>query len=490
MENAAQAARIKLLEQKLEAVIKLLYGAKSEKIDPAQLQLLLEGLESKKPQASSEETSAPEEAAAAKSPANKNRNHSRIKGLDDLETVENTVYPDAYLADPEAYELIGREVTEQLDYRPGRCLKLLTIRPKFKLKADRNQPPILAPAPAGPLVGGLPTFDLTSELILGKYAFHLPLYRQAEMLKQGGIDIPRDSLNHWTLESLELLRPVAEAIHSEVLAETYLQIDETPIRQLAPGTGKTKKGYLWIANAPGKSVSYRWHESRSKDALIETIGPDWKGILQSDGYSVYGSYCKDCREAANASCMAHIRRKFVEALEAGETCAAPVIELIAKLYQLEEQLRQARAGPDQRLALRQEKAAPVLQQLKSTIARLQAEVRPQTLTGKACMYATGQWQGLTPYIEDGRVEIDNNLVENAVRPTKIGAKNHLFFGSKRGGELAAVAYTLIANCKLHGLDLRTYLISAMRALAGKEPVAAAQLTPAAVAERLAESSAA
>jgi len=471
-------------------VIKLLYGTKSEKIDPAQLQLLLEGLEPKKPQPSSDETSAPEEADAAKSPAKKNRNHSRIKGLDDLQTIEQTVYPEAYLADPEAYELIGREVTEQLDYRPGRCLKLLTIRPKFKLKADRNQPPILALAPAGPLVGGLPTFELTCELILGKYAFHLPLYRQAEMFKQGGIDIPRDSLNHWTLESLELLRPVAEAIHSEALAETYLQIDETPIRQLAPGTGKTKRGYLWIVNAPGKSISYRWHESRGKGALVKTIGLDWKGIMQSDGYSVYGSYRKDNRSVTDASCMAHMRRKFIEALEAGETCAAPAIELIAKLYQLEEQLRQARAGPDQRLALRQEKAVPVLQELKSTIARLQAEVRPQTLTGKACLYAAGQWQGLTSYLEDGRVEIDNNLVENAVRPTKLGAKNHLFFGSARGGELAGVAYTLIANCKLHGLDLRNYLISTMRALVEKGTTHAEKLTPGAVAKRSAAASAA
>ena len=450
----------------------------------------MEGLEQKKPLTSSEETSAPEEDDSAKIPAKKNRNHSRIKGLDDLETIEETIYPEAYLADPEAYELIGREITEQLDYRPGRCLKLLTIRPKFKPRADRSQPPVVAPAPAGPLVGGLPTFGLVTELILGKYAFHLPLYRQAEMFKQGGIDIPRDSLNHWTLGSLELLRPVAEAIRTETLAETYIQVDETPIRQLAPGTGKTKRGYLWIANAPGKSVSYRWHGSRGKDALIETIGPDWKGILQSDGYSVYGSYCKDCWEVVGASCMAHMRRKFVEALEAGEICAAPVIEFIAKLYQLEEQLRQARASPDERLAQRQQKAAPLLQDLKSTIERLKAEVRPQTLTGKACQYAVGQWHGIKPYLDDGRVEIDNNLVENAVRPTKIGAKNHLFFGSQRGGELAAVAYTLIANCKLHGLDLRTYLTSTMRTLVEKGTTHADQLTPAAIAKRSAAASAA
>ena len=168
-----------------------------------------------------------------------------------------------------------------------------------------------------------------------------------------------------------------------------------------------------------------------------------------------GSYCKDKGSVAGASCMAHKRRKFIEALEAGETSAAPVIELIANLYQLEEQLRQAIASPDERLAQRQQKAARLLQDLKSTIERPKAQVRPQTLTGKACQYADGQWPVIKPYLDDGRVEIDNNLVEDAVCPTKIGAKIHLFFGSQRGGELAAVAYTLIANWKLHGLDLRT-----------------------------------
>lgn len=329
-----------------------------------------------------------------------------------------------------------------------------------------------------------------AELILGKYAFHLPLYRQAEMFRQGGIEIPRDSLNHWTLGSLELLRPVADAVHAETLRETYLQADETPIRQLAPGTGKTKKGYLWIINAPHRSVSYRWHESRGKTALVETIGSDWKGILQRDGYGVYDSYCKESSSTTSAGCMAHIRRKFVEALDAGESRAAPVIGLIAELYRHEEEMRQARAGPEDRLERRKEKAAPILEKLKSVIAGIQAEVRPQTLVGKACLYALGQWAGLTPYLRDGRVEIDNNLVENAVRPTKLGAKNHLFFGSKRGGELAAVAYTLIANCKLHGLDLRTYLIETMRALVEGGSAKADQLTPAAVAERLVKASAA
>jgi len=226
---ADQAARIIVLEQKIDALIKILYGIKSEKIDPAQLQLLLEGLEPKKPQAPSGSNDPEPEGADETKSANKktkSKNHSRLKGWDQLEVTEQTIFPDGYEEHKDQLELIGHEVTELLDYIPARLIKTRTIRPKFRRKNDQHQAPLVAPAPASPLPGGLPTFGLTAELIISKYADHLPIYRQQSIFQRLGLHAPRDTLNHWSLQSLELLRPIAEAIHLECLSVSYLQLDD------------------------------------------------------------------------------------------------------------------------------------------------------------------------------------------------------------------------------------------------------------------------
>jgi len=177
---------------------------------------------------SGNEDQLPEEGEEAK-PANKKTkacNHSRLKGWEQLEVIEDTIFPEGYEQRKDQLELIGREVTELLDYEPARLIKRRTIRPKFRAKGQRNQPPIVAAAPPSPLPSGVPTFGLTAELIISKYADHLPLYRQQSIFQRLGLHVPRDTLNHWTLQSLELLRPIAEAIHLECLQSSYLQVDE------------------------------------------------------------------------------------------------------------------------------------------------------------------------------------------------------------------------------------------------------------------------
>ncbi|WP_411845684.1 transposase [Roseibacillus persicicus] len=274
-----------LLRQKIDALSHRLFGKSSEQLDPDQLQLLLQGIEEpKKHQASSDETSAPEEADDAKRKKAKTKNHSRIRGLDTLETEEQIHLPAEYEANPDAYDIIGQEVTELLDYRPARCIRQIITRVKVRPKNDSSQPPILAPAPTRPLVGGLPSFNLVTDLIIGKYADHLPLYRQQGILQRYGLSIPRDTLNHWTLQSLELLVPIAEAIHRETLATDYLQGDETPLRLLAPGTGKTATSYFWVFNYPTGSISYHWSKNRSATNLHNILSTNFSGDLQCDGY--------------------------------------------------------------------------------------------------------------------------------------------------------------------------------------------------------------
>ena len=478
-----------MLEQKIDTLIKLLYGVKSEKINPAQLQLLLEGIDlPEKPQApSGSEEQSPEEGNDAKSKNKKTKakNHSRLKGWDTLEVTEQTIFPEGYEENKDQLELIGQEVTEQLDYEPARLIKRRSIRLKFRNKTARQQAPLVAPAPASPLPGGIPTFSLTAHLIVSKYADHLPLYRQQSILQRLGLHAPRDTLNHWTLQSLELLQPIAEAIHQECLSQSYLQIDESPIKELAPGTGKTRTGYVWAFNdpCPQGSVSYRWQNGRSRKNFEQTLGEHhgkWAGIIQVDGYGVYPSYQKDHEGIDLGSCFTHIRRYFIKALDAKERDAACIVHLIQYLYQIEEQLRQKQAGPALREAIRASHSAPRLKLIRKYLERIKSRHLPKSHMGKAIAYALAQWSGLDNYLADGRVELCNNLVENAIRPLKLGSKNYLFFGSQRGGELACVAYTLIANSNRHGLALNDYLTEAMKALVEYGPNRAGELTPAAI----------
>ena len=491
---AQLTAENELLRQKIDQLLKLLkllYGIKSEKVDPDQIQLLLQGLEPEKPQSpSGDENEGPEgdEKQKPKRKKAKGKNHSRLKGLDQLEVTEETLFPEDYEQHKDQLELIGQDVTEQLDYEPGRLIKRRIIRPKFRRKDDRTKAPLIAPAPAAPLRSGLPTFSLSAELLISKYGDHLPIYRQQTILQRLGLHVPRDTLNHWTLKSLELLQPIAQAIGQEVFSKSYLQLDETPIKELAPGTGKTRTGYVWVAYdpCPRGSVIYQWQSGRSRkdfEGTLGACGDNWSGIFQTDGYVVYTAYEKDhAEDIALGSCMSHIRRGFAKALDAREPGAAQVIHFISYLYQIEEQLRQQKASPALRGAIRASHCAPRLRLLRRYLEQLKSRHLPQSLMGKAITYALGQWSGLDHYLTDGRVELCNNLIENSIRPLKIGAKNYLFMGSRRGGELACVAYTLIENCKRHGLPLRDYLMETMKVLVEYGPGRAAELTPAAVAK--------
>ena len=193
-----------------------------------------------------------------------------------------------------------------LDIIPARYIKRRIVRVKYRRKTCRHLPPVVAPAPATPLVGGLPAAGLLAHLLVGKYIDHLPLYRQQSIFARAGLGIPRDLIIHWVHQAISLLEPVALAIRSETLATTYLQLDETPVRYLQPGTGKSWQGYLWVANDPHGSLFYHWGVGRGREQLIETIGPHFPGHIQCDGYSAYKSYHKHSSGTGLIACLAHI----------------------------------------------------------------------------------------------------------------------------------------------------------------------------------------
>lgn len=492
-----QREKIELLEQRIDYILRQLYGAKSEKFDPNQLTLLDD--ESKKDEPSSE-TSVPAEGNANEVPKSKATTRkakpiSRIKGLENLEIEEVIHEPLEVQASPENFERCGEEVTERLEFIPRKLFIKRHVRPKYRNIKDRNKAPLVAPAPPSILIGGLPAPSLISHLIVGKYCDHLPIYRQEKIFKRSGVIVPRDLLLKWLHGGINNLLPVAAAIRGETLGSSYLQLDETPIRYLEPGTGKAPRGYLWLANDPHGSLFYHWGVGRGQRELIETIGDDYAGILQCDGWSAYEAYEGDHPEVIFMSCLAHIRRKFYDYYESAkkEKTASKalqqcwfILNLMKQLYRIEAELRKAQAGPQLRQAVRASQSSPIVERLTKVFNLLIRNHRPSHPFGQALSYALGQWDRFQSYLKKGLVEIDNNLVENAVRPTKLGMKNWLFFGSKEAGHHAAAIYTIVENCHRCEVPVEDYLrevFELLPKLKGAEEKAS-ELTPSKIAAAL------
>lgn len=493
-EVLAQREKIELLEQRLDYVLRQLHSAKSEKFDPNQLTLL--DAEQKKAEPSSE-TSAPEEGNAnagtkSKPAAPKAPPESRIKGLENLAVEEIIHEPLEVQASPDDYERFGEEVTDRLEIIPRKLFIKRHIRPKYKKKNDRSKAPLVAPAPPSILIGGLPAASLLAHLLVGKYCDHLPIFRQEKILKRSGVTIPRDLLLKWLHRSIDHLQPIANAIRGETLGSAYLQVDETEIRYLEPGHGQSKRGYLWLANDPHGSLYYHWGIGRGEAQLIETIGEKFAGALQCDGWSAYLSYEGHHPEIVFMSCLAHIRRRFREHYEAGKKDPVKkgaikhswqILGLMRQLYRIESELRSSGAGARLRQAIRSSQSRPIVKRLKAIFKILIARYRPSHPLGEALKYALGQWGRFESYLEDGLLEIDNNLIENAVRPTKLGMKNWLFFGSKGAGHQAAAIYTIIENCRRYDVPVEDYLREVLEILPTlRDPeTQAAELTPASIA---------
>jgi len=329
----------------------------------------------------------------------------------------------------------------------------------------------------------LPAPGLLAHIVVGKYCDHLPLYRQEQIYRQRhGVHLPRQSLTRWVELASDWLKPIYEQIRTGVMGGGYVQVDETPVDYLEPGNGKTRQGYLWTCSRPGGDVFYRWETSRAAVCLDNLIPVDFNGTVQCDGYSAYRAFANTRSGAIElAGCWAHVRRKFHEALEQSPKTAGWVMRQIQHLYRVEARLREQRAGPKLREAVRAHESRPIIQRLERAFIRLKSSGRflPQSLLGVATDYALGQWQTLDVYLEDGRVEIDNNLVENAIRPTAIGKKNWLFMGDADAGERGAIIYTVIESCRRQGIDPYAYLKDVLTRLPRMTNWQVPEITPAA-----------
>jgi transposase len=468
-----------LLRQKIDLLVKRVFGSSSEPLDKNQLELLAQ------PEISA--TVPTIVAAPEKERAERSRKERAQRLPENLPVVEEVIDPEPVKAQPEQFRCIGQEISEQLDYEPGRFLRRRVVRRKYVHKTQVDCAPIIAALPERLLDRSLPAPGLLAHIVVGKYCDHLPLYRQEQIYQQRhGVHLPRQSLTRWVELASQWLKPIYEQIRTGVMGGGYVQVDETPVDYLEPGNGKTKQGYLWTCSRPGGDVFYRWETSRAAACLDNIIPVDFTGTVQCDGYSAYRSFANGRNGIELAGCWAHARRKFHEALEQSPKTAGWIMRQIQHLYRVEARLREHQAGPGLRAAVRAHESQPIVERIERALIRLKSSGKhlPQSLLGIAVDYALGQWRTLDVYLDDGRVEIDNNLVENAIRPTALGKKNWLFMGDADAGERGAIIYTIIESCRRRGIDPYAYLKDVLTRLPNMTNHQVPEITPAAWAKAL------
>jgi transposase len=363
-----------------------------------------------------------------------------------------------------ALRKVGEDISEVLDYIPGRFEVIRHIRPA--LSCRRCESMVQMPMPSLPVERGRPSAGLLAHILVSKYCDHLPLYRQAGIYAREGVDLDRAVMANWVGKSVWIAAPLVEAISDHVMAATALHGDDTPVPVLAPGAGKTKTGRLWVylrderpyAGPAPSAVIYRYSPDRKGEQPQRHLAR-FRGFLHADGYAGFGAlYQADGSKPAPVTevfCWAHVRRKFHDLHLAGSPLAQDALNRIGRLFDIE----RAANGlpPDVRQRIRQSGALPVIEELATFLDATLPRLSGKSDLAIAIRYARSRWAALTRYLADGRLEISNNAAERAIRPLTLGRKNWLFAGSDTGGERAAAMYTLIETAKLNGLDPEAYL---------------------------------
>ena len=481
-----------VLRLKVDAMARKLFGKSSEKLDPAQLQMVFDALQkdtpgddtAKKAGASDSvayDSEAEATAATTSAPARRKR-RTLDQIIEGLPVSEVIIDPPEVKADPQAWQCMGAEVTKLIDYIPGRfeCQKL--VRRKYVRKDARHLPPITAPLHT--LQDRcIATPRLLAHTASSHFELHLPYYRIAQMYARLGVPMERQTLCAWMGMVHDACGLIIGQIKRDVFADGYVQIDETPVKYQDPTrTGVCATGYLWVIYNPVRNIClFVWRTGRASACLEDIVPKDFKGTIQCDGYQAYETFAKSPARTGSielAGCMAHMRRKFFEAKDEGED-PRWVLAQVQQLYQIEARLREARAGPEQVQSTRREHSVPIMERIKARLEHLQAshKHRPRSLTGEAMSYALNQWAKLSVFLRDGRVQIDNNLVENTIRPSAIGKKNWLFMGDAQSGARAATFYTLIGNCHRAGINAEAYLTEIFKRLPTETNQTAHRLTP-------------
>jgi len=368
---------------------------------------------------------------------------------------------------------IGEDTGERLDIVPAQFRVLVVRRPKYACRACENVV-VQAPAPARLIEGGLPTEATVAQVLVSKYADHLPLYRQAQIYARQGVELDRSTLADWVGRAAFLLRPIHERLLAALKGSAKLFADETTAPVLDPGRGRTKTGQLWAyarddrpwGGTDPPSVAYVYAPDRKAERPIAHLA-SFKGILQVDGYGGY-RVLAERGDVQLAFCWSHVRRRFYELASAGPApIASETLERIAGLYAIEKDIRGL--GADERRTVRQDRSRPIIDDLEPWLRAKLALISQKTKLAEAIRYALSRWDGLTRFLDDGRIEIDSNVVERSIRPIALNRKNALFAGSDGGGQHWAVIASLIETCKLNGIDPHAYLADVITKIVNDHP---------------------
>jgi transposase len=492
-ERAAHAAviaerdQLATLNEKLEHIVaemrRAMYGRRSERIDDSQLELALEALETAhaKVQAEAEKAN-----PALKSERTRRRRKSRTESLDHLPREEVVIEPESKVCPccNGALHVIGEDISKRLDKVPAKLTVVVTRRPKLACRscertgADDVAGIIQAPAPARLIEGGLPTERLVADVVVSKFADHLPLYRQSQILARLGVRIERSTLAGWVGAAAAELQPLHDHLLGKLKASPKLFCDETRCPVLDPGRGETKTGFMWAIARDDRpwggtdppAVAYTYAPGRGGVHAVKLLD-GFNGVLQVDGYAAYDQLARPTRAGGPvtlAFCWSHLRRKFYELYVGGnQPIATEALARIKQLYDIEAEIRGL--PPQVRRAMRQEKAKPLVDALKPWLEGAQAMVPKGSKLGEALGYGLNQWDGLVRYLDDGRIEIDSNTVERSIRPLALTRKNALFAGHDLGAEAWAMAASLIETCKLNAVDPLAWMTDVLTKLVNRWP---------------------
>jgi transposase len=484
------AERIAILERlntKLEHIVAELrrahFGRKSERITDEQLTLALDELETAAAKAEAEAEKADPERKAA---GTRKRRASRDEKLDHLPHEEVVIEPESKTCPCCGGELhaIGEDVSKRLDKVPAKVRVIVTRRPKFacrtceKTGADEVAGIIQAPAPARLVEGGLPTEAFVADVVVSKYADHLPLYRQSQILARLGVKIERSTLAQWVGHASAELQPLYDHLLGRLKASPKLFCDETRCPVLDPGRGKTKTGYLWAiarddrpwGGSDPPAVVYAYAPGRGGVYAVKLLD-GFTGVLQVDGYTGYNALANPARPGGPVTlvyCWSHLRRKFYEIYVGGHSpIATEALARIKQLYAIEDEIRGL--PPELRRRARQDRSRPIIEALKPWFEQSLAAVPKGGKIGEALAYGLNHWDGLTRFLDDGRIEIDSNTVERSIRPLALQRKNALFAGHDLGAENWATIASLVETCKLNAVDPLAWMTDTLTRLVNRWP---------------------
>ncbi|TNF45925.1 MAG: IS66 family transposase [Bacteroidetes bacterium] len=449
-----QESEIEWLKHQLSELQRMIFGAKSERFiapDPSQLNLF-DFPATATPEKQTEEityTRTKPEKEDKKQPLRAELPAHLLRKVEVIEP-ENL---------PEGAKKIGEAITEVLEYEPASMYVRQIVRPKYIVESTDESTRIeIARLPSMPIPKGNAGASVLAHILVSKFVDHLPYYRQSKIFKRQNLHIPDSTIGSWANTAIgNWLSPLWEALKSRLLKSHYLMADETPIPVLSEDKpGATHRGYHWVYYDPvNLLVLFDYRQTRGREGPRSLL-KDFTGYLQSDGYNAYYELGPPGK-ITHLACWAHARRKFEHALNNDPSRAEKMLAWIRKLYDIERQAKENALSPEQIKELRQIASVPVLTEIEEWLISQKPVVLPKSAIGVAVNYTLGLWVRLKKYVDDGHLQIDNNLVENSIRPVALGRKNYLFAGSHDAAQRAAVVYSLLATCKLQNIEPYAYL---------------------------------